>query len=107
MRIGVPLPEATMRSAISSPRCPGTSWSSTAASSIGVLRSERRGGLGGGLASTVWPARGQAAVQIGQSRVHAGPNQHAAAIASLAKMMTADLVLRDHPLRLGEDGPTI
>jgi D-alanyl-D-alanine carboxypeptidase (penicillin-binding protein 5/6) len=58
--------------------------------------------------STVWPAYGQAAfVQTGQSRVHAGPNQHAAAIASLAKVMTAYLVLRDHPLRLGEDGPTI
>jgi D-alanyl-D-alanine carboxypeptidase (penicillin-binding protein 5/6) len=58
--------------------------------------------------STVWPAYGQAAfVQTGQSQVHAGPNQHAAAIASLAKVMTAYLVLRDHPLRLGEDGPAI
>src|SRR5262249_11607697 len=37
----------------------------------------------------------------------AGPNQHAAAIASVAKVMTAFLVLRDHPLRPGEDGPTI
>jgi D-alanyl-D-alanine carboxypeptidase (penicillin-binding protein 5/6) len=36
-----------------------------------------------------------------------GPNQHAAPIASVAKVMTAYLVLRDHPLRLGEDGPTI
>ncbi len=58
--------------------------------------------------STVWPADGQAAfVQGGQSQVQAGPNQHAAAIASVAKVMTAYLVLRDHPLRLGEDGPTI
>src|SRR5262249_20155942 len=56
---------------------------------------------------TVWPAHGQAAVQIGQSQVQAGPNQHAAPIASVAKVMTAYLVLRDHPLRLGEDGPTI
>src|SRR5256714_8814122 len=39
--------------------------------------------------------------------VHDGPNQHAAAIASVAKVMTAYLVLRDHPLRLGQDGPTI
>ena len=46
-------------------------------------------------------------VQIGQSQIQAGPNQHAAAIASVAKVMTAYLVLRDHPLRLGEDGPTI
>jgi D-alanyl-D-alanine carboxypeptidase (penicillin-binding protein 5/6) len=40
-------------------------------------------------------------------QVQAGPNQHAAAIASVAKVMTAYLVLRDHPLRLGQDGPTI
>ena len=66
-----------------------------------------RGALGK-VPSTVWPADGQAAfVQTGQSQVQAGPNQHAAAIASVAKVMTAYLVLRDHPLRLGEDGPTI
>src|SRR6266576_3678536 len=58
--------------------------------------------------STVWPPYGQAAfVQSGQSQVHAGPNQHAAAIASVAKVMTAFIVLRDHPLRPGQDGPTI
>ena len=84
------------------------SSSSTAASPIDVLRSEHRGALGEAVPSTVWPAHGQAAfVQIGQSQVQAGPNQHAAAIASVAKVMTAYLVLRDHPLRLGEDGPTI
>ena len=56
----------------------------------------------------MWPADGQAAfVQTGQSQIQAGPNQHAAPIASVAKVMTAYLVLRDHPLRLGEDGPTI
>jgi serine-type D-Ala-D-Ala carboxypeptidase (penicillin-binding protein 5/6) len=60
------------------------------------------------LPSTVWPAYGQAAfVRGGQSQVRVGPNQHAAAIASLAKVMTAYLVLRDHPLRPGQDGPTI
>src|SRR5205809_3489927 len=58
--------------------------------------------------STVWPAHGQAAfVLTGQSQVQVGPNQHAAAIASVAKVMTAYLVLRDHPLGPGEDGPTI
>jgi D-alanyl-D-alanine carboxypeptidase (penicillin-binding protein 5/6) len=56
----------------------------------------------------VWPADGQAAfVQTGQSRVQTGPNQHAAAIASVAKVMTAYLVLRDHPLEVGQDGRTI
>src|SRR5438552_14279233 len=75
---------------------------------IDVLRNEHRSALGGALPSTVWPAYGQAAfVQTGRSQVQAGPNQHAAAIASIAKVMTAYLVLRDHPLRLGQDGPTI
>src|SRR6185312_5296957 len=83
------------------------SSSSPAASSIDVLRSEHGGALGQALPGTVWPAYGQAAVQVGQSQVHAGPNQHPAAIASVAKVMTAYLVLRDHPLRPGEEGPTI
>jgi serine-type D-Ala-D-Ala carboxypeptidase (penicillin-binding protein 5/6) len=83
------------------------SSSSTAESPVDVPRSEHRGALGEALPSTVWPADGQAAVQIGQSQVQAGPNQHAAAIASVAKVMTAYLVLLDHPLRPGEDGPTI
>ena len=59
------------------------------------------------LPNTVWPAHGQAAIQIGRSGIQAGPNQHPAPIASVAKVMTAYLVLRDHPLRPGEEGPTI
>ena len=75
---------------------------STAASSTDVPR------IGRAVLGNVWPADGQAAfVQGGQSQIHVGPNQHAAAIASVAKVMTAYLVLRDHPLRAGEDGPTI
>jgi len=77
--------------------------SSRTTSRVEVLRSERPA-----VPSTVWPADGQAAfVLTGQARPHAGPNQHAAPIASLAKVMTAYLVLRDHPLRLGQEGPTI
>ena len=83
------------------------SSATTAASPNEVLRNEHRAVFGEALPSAVWPAYGQAAVQIGQSRVQAGPNQHAAAIASVAKVMTAYVVLRDHPLRPGEDGPTI
>jgi D-alanyl-D-alanine carboxypeptidase (penicillin-binding protein 5/6) len=83
------------------------SSSSTAVSPIDVLRSEHRAARGETVPSTVWPADGQAAVRIGQSQIQAGPNQHAAAIASVAKVMTAYLVLRDHPLRPGQDGPTI
>jgi D-alanyl-D-alanine carboxypeptidase (penicillin-binding protein 5/6) len=58
------------------------------------------------LPSTVWPAYGQAAFAL-RGHVHAGPNQRVAAIASVAKVMTAYLVLRDRPLRAGQDGPTI
>jgi D-alanyl-D-alanine carboxypeptidase (penicillin-binding protein 5/6) len=83
------------------------SSSSTAESPVDVPRSEHHAARGEALPSTVWPADGQAAVRIGQSQIQAGPNQHAAAIASVAKVMTAYLVLRDHPLRLGQDGPTI
>jgi D-alanyl-D-alanine carboxypeptidase (penicillin-binding protein 5/6) len=79
--------------------------SSTAAPPSDAPRGQHRSGAA--VPGTVWPAYGQAAVQIGQSQIHAGPNQHAAPIASVAKVMTAYLVLRDHPLRLGEDGPTI
>jgi D-alanyl-D-alanine carboxypeptidase (penicillin-binding protein 5/6) len=89
------------------------SSSPTATAPVDVLRSahsgarEHRGARGAALSSTVWPTFGQAAVQIGHSRVQAGPNQHVAAIASLAKVMTAYLVLRDHPLRRRQAGPTI
>jgi D-alanyl-D-alanine carboxypeptidase (penicillin-binding protein 5/6) len=84
----------------------GAPSSSTAASPTHILRGEHRAALEA-LPSPVWPAYGQAAVQIGQAQVQAGPNQHAAPIASMAKVMTAYLVLRDHPLQLGQDGPTI
>ncbi|HEY4237483.1 MAG TPA: hypothetical protein VGM45_09130 [Gaiellaceae bacterium] len=81
--------------------------SSTGQSTVGVLRAHR-GARGAAVPSTVWPAHGQAAfVQTGQSQVHAGPNQHAVPIASLAKVMTAFLVLGDHPLGPSEDGPRI
>lgn len=77
-------------------------------SSNDALRGELRDAAGDAVPGSVWPAHGQAAfIQTGQPRVHAGPNQHAAAIASVAKVTTAYLVLRDHPLGPGEDGPII
>jgi D-alanyl-D-alanine carboxypeptidase (penicillin-binding protein 5/6) len=76
---------------------------STAASPADILRNSREA-----VSSTVWPAAGQAAfIETGQRQIQAGPNQHAAPIASIAKVMTAYVVLRDHPFSLGEDGPTI
>jgi D-alanyl-D-alanine carboxypeptidase (penicillin-binding protein 5/6) len=60
------------------------------------------------LPSTVWPAHGQAAfIKTGESKVQASAHQHAAPIASVAKVMTAYLVVRDHPLAAGQDGPSI
>jgi D-alanyl-D-alanine carboxypeptidase len=62
----------------------GASSSSTAPSTRRALEA---------VPSTVWPAYGQAAfIRTGQSQIHAGPNQHAAPIASVAKVMTAYLV---------------
>src|SRR5437763_7730555 len=59
--------------------------SSTGAAPIDVLRGEHHGALGEGAPSTVWPAFGQAAfIRTGEARVQAGPNQHAAPIASVA-----------------------
>ena len=83
------------------------SASSTAESPIDVPRREHRSELGEAVPGTVWPVDGQAAVRIAGSQILAGPNQHAAPIASVAKVMTAYLVLRDHPLQVGQDGPTI
>jgi serine-type D-Ala-D-Ala carboxypeptidase (penicillin-binding protein 5/6) len=79
--------------------CQSSASSSTSAAPIEVLEA---------VPSTVWPAYGQAAfVRAGESHVRVGPNQHVAPIASVAKVMTAYVVLRDHPLPLGENGPTI
>ena len=80
---------------------------STAGSSLDELPSKSGAARAGSLPSSVWPAQGQAAVQMGQSRIQTTPNQQPAPIASVAKVMTAYLVLRDHPLQLGEQGPTI
>jgi serine-type D-Ala-D-Ala carboxypeptidase (penicillin-binding protein 5/6) len=90
----------------------GAGWpaspSSTAASPGDVARAERRGAPADATSSAVWPAYGQAAfVRAGQPAIQAGPNQHAAPIASVAKVMTAYLVLRDRPLRVGQEGPAI
>ena len=50
------------------------SSSPTAASPVDVARSERRAALGEAVPSTVWPADGRAAWQIGQSRVENRPS---------------------------------
>lgn len=55
-----------------------------------------------------WPSGAEAAVGTSGMGLMAdnGANQELA-IASLAKMMTADIVLHDHPLQPGANGPTL
>ena len=85
-----------------------TSSASTTTSPLDILRKAHRGASGDAVPSTVWPAAGEAAFVLeGQSQILAGPDQHPAPIASVAKVMTAYLVLRDHPLGPGESGPAI
>jgi D-alanyl-D-alanine carboxypeptidase (penicillin-binding protein 5/6) len=80
----------------------------TSAPPGGRLPRPHRGAVDAAVSTSVWPASGQAAfIQTGQSTIQAGPNQHAAPIASVAKVMTAYVLLRDHPLEPGEAGPTI
>jgi serine-type D-Ala-D-Ala carboxypeptidase (penicillin-binding protein 5/6) len=55
-----------------------------------------------------WPASGQAAIAIPSLGVsEASGLEKSVPVASLTKMMTAYLILRDHPLRLGESGPQL
>jgi len=55
-----------------------------------------------------WPTVGQSAVAVPSLGVDlaSGPEK-AAPVASLTKLMTAYVVLHDHPLALGQPGPTI
>ncbi len=62
----------------------------------------------GHLSGVAWPAVGQSALAVqGIGLVGARGGDQPLAIASVAKIMTAYIVLRDHPLRSGEDGPTL
>jgi D-alanyl-D-alanine carboxypeptidase (penicillin-binding protein 5/6) len=61
-----------------------------------------------GRASAVgWPQQGQAALVLGNGRPAASPHQRPVAIASLAKVMAADLTLERYPLSGAQDGFTI
>jgi serine-type D-Ala-D-Ala carboxypeptidase (penicillin-binding protein 5/6) len=54
-----------------------------------------------------WPQQGQAALLLGNDRPAASPDEQPAAIASLAKVMTAYLILKRYPLGGGQDGFTV
>ncbi|MET8580987.1 D-alanyl-D-alanine carboxypeptidase [Streptomyces collinus] len=62
----------------------------------------------GGKVDIPWPSQGQAALDVqGIGSFGSSGTQKPVPIASLAKVMTAYLVLRDHPLKSGEAGPKI
>jgi D-alanyl-D-alanine carboxypeptidase (penicillin-binding protein 5/6) len=61
-----------------------------------------------GSSSLPWPSVGEAAVTIeGVTPVRTSGSDKPVPIASLAKMMTAMLILRDHPLNGEEEGPVL
>ncbi|MFF5013641.1 D-alanyl-D-alanine carboxypeptidase [Streptomyces sp. NPDC001165] len=62
----------------------------------------------GDLANIPWPSKGQAALDVqGIGTFGSSGAQKPVPIASVAKVMTAYLILREHPLKSGEDGPKI
>jgi serine-type D-Ala-D-Ala carboxypeptidase (penicillin-binding protein 5/6) len=72
----------------------------------GVDRSSRLDGHGRSYLSTDgWPLRGQGAYVLGNGRPVVSPHQQPVPIASVAKVMTAYLVLKHYPLRAGDSGP--
>jgi D-alanyl-D-alanine carboxypeptidase (penicillin-binding protein 5/6) len=54
-----------------------------------------------------WPQQGQAALVLGNGRPAASPHEHPVPIASVAKVMTAYVVLKHYPLSGAQDGFTI
>ena len=55
-----------------------------------------------------WPSAGSAAVSIeGLGVVGSAGTTSPQPIASIAKVLTADIILRDHPLTVGSSGPGI
>jgi serine-type D-Ala-D-Ala carboxypeptidase (penicillin-binding protein 5/6) len=56
------------------------------------------------LSTNGWPLRGQGAYVLGNGRPAVSPHQRPVPIASVAKVMTAYVVLEHHPLRAGDSG---
>ncbi|MFE1025452.1 D-alanyl-D-alanine carboxypeptidase [Streptomyces sp. NPDC058818] len=62
----------------------------------------------GGKPEIPWPSSGQAALDVqGIGTFGSSGDQKPVPIASVAKVMTAYVVLRDHPLKSGAEGPKI
>ncbi|GHF09809.1 D-alanyl-D-alanine carboxypeptidase [Streptomyces morookaense] len=64
--------------------------------------------FGGGEFAMPWPDQGQSAVKVvGAGDVGTSGEQKPVPTASVAKVMTAYVILKDHPLKKGEQGPMI
>ncbi|MGK5500593.1 D-alanyl-D-alanine carboxypeptidase family protein, partial [Streptomyces sp. URMC 125] len=64
--------------------------------------------FGGEKPEPAWPSEGQAAVEVeGLGSLGTYGEQKPVPIASVAKVMTAYVILREHPLKAGEEGPRI
>ncbi len=57
------------------------------------------------LSTDGWPLRGQGAYVLGNGRPAVSPHEQPVPIASVAKVMTAYVVLKHYPLRAGDSGP--
>ncbi|MFF5498141.1 D-alanyl-D-alanine carboxypeptidase [Streptomyces aquilus] len=72
------------------------------------LTAEETYSFDGGKADIPWPAQGQAALEVqGIGSFGSSGEQKPVPIASVAKVMTAYLILRDHPLKGDAKGPMI
>jgi serine-type D-Ala-D-Ala carboxypeptidase (penicillin-binding protein 5/6) len=86
----------------------GTSAGPTAAAESALLAVPSAGVLPGTPPRLAWPSTGQATVAVdGVGSLGATADQRPAPIASLAKVMTAYLVLHDHPMDAGGDGASL
>ncbi|HMK99464.1 MAG TPA: hypothetical protein VK428_04690 [Acidimicrobiales bacterium] len=64
--------------------------------------------VGGSVPALPWPSAGQAALAVPAAGVLVSPGPETTTpVASLTKMMTALVVLRDHPLKASASGPQI
>jgi D-alanyl-D-alanine carboxypeptidase (penicillin-binding protein 5/6) len=97
---------AVLESALkTSPADSGRSPAATVTPRAGARTAAPRGQR---LAAISWPAYGVSAADIGGFGVVAGPGAtRPVAIASVAKVMTAYVILHDHPLPRGGSGPEI
>jgi D-alanyl-D-alanine carboxypeptidase (penicillin-binding protein 5/6) len=84
------------------------SWPATPPPGTVTPRTGTAGPLQERLAAVSWPADGASAAGIGGSGVVYGPGAtRPAPIASVAKVMTAYVILHDHPLTANGSGPDI